>query len=167
METIKKNKLLVSIIIFLFITNFAMLVFFVVLDKPFQRNLHGKNQNGMSGMLQKEVGFTKEQLDTYQALRKEQLDTIHTLFDDLRKAKTDFYTLIYTTQVSDSTVNKAADLISENEKTLDLRMFKHFQKIRNICTPDQLQKFDSTIKKVLIRMTGMPGNGRHNQKRNN
>jgi protein CpxP len=161
MNSLAKNKALVSIIIFLLITNIAMLFFFLELNKPVQRNGHGRDQNGMSGMLQKDVGFTKVQLDSYQALRKEQFEKGHPLFDDLRKAKMDFYNLIYTAQVSDSSVNKAADLIAEKQEMLDLQMFKHLKMVRNICTPDQLQKFDSTIKKVLIRMTGRPGKETH------
>ena len=161
MNSLSKNKALVSIIIFLLITNIAMLFFFLVLNKPVQRNGHGRDQNGMSGMLRKDVGFTKAQLDSYQALRKEQFKKGHPLFDDLRKAKMDFYNLIYTPQVSDSSVNKAADLIAEKQEMLDLQMFKHLKMVRNICTPDQLQKFDSTIKKVLIRMTGRPGRETH------
>ena len=165
MNSIRKNKLLVSIIIFLFITNFAMLIFFIVLDRSSQENSHNRYQKGMSAMLKKKVGFTEQQLDTYQSLRKEQFDTIHTLFDELRKAKMDFYNLIYTSQVADSTVYKAADLIAEKQKELDLQMFKRFKMIRSICTPDQLPKFDTTIKKILIRMTGVPGKQRHNHKR--
>jgi protein CpxP len=137
--------------------NLAMLVFFLVLNKTRQKNSHERDQNGLSGMLQKEVGFTKEQVDAYLSLRKAHFDKVHTLFDELRKTKTDFYNLIYTSQVSDSSVNRAADLISEKQKTLDLNMFNYFKMIRNICTADQLQKFDTTIKKVLIRMTGKPG----------
>ena len=125
-----------------------MLVFFLVLNRPVQKS-RDRDQNGMSGMLQKEVGFTKEQLDTYQSLRKNQLDKVHGLFDELRKSKTDFYNLIYTPQVSDSSVNRAADLIAEKQKTLDLQMLNHFKMVRNICTADQLQKFDTTIKKVI------------------
>jgi protein CpxP len=157
MDTIKKNRSLVSIIVFLLITNVAMLVFFLVLNNQGQRNSHIHDQNGISGLLEKEVGFTKEQLNTYQALRKDQVDKIHALFDELRKAKTDFYNLMYTSQVSDSAVNKAAGIIAEKQKTLDLQMFNHFELVRNICTPDQLQKFDTTIKKVIVRMTGRPG----------
>lgn len=142
-----------------------MLAFFVVLNKPGHRNSFGRDQNGMSAMLQKEVGFTKQQLDTYQSLRKEQFDSIHTLFDELREAKMDFYNLIYTSQVSDSSVNRAADFIAEKQKMLDLQMFNHFKMVRNICAPDQLQKFDTTIKKVLIRMTGKPGKEGHHHKR--
>ena len=92
MNSVTKNRSLVSIIIFLLITNIAMLVFFLVLNNPVQKNSrsHDQNQNGMSGMLQKEVGFSKDQVDSYLSLRKSQLDTIHTSFDELRKSKMDF-----------------------------------------------------------------------------
>jgi periplasmic protein CpxP/Spy len=163
MDSVTKNKSLVSIIIFLLITNIAMLVFFLVLNKPPQKAVRPRDQNGMSGMLQKEVGFSKDQVDTYLSLRKSQMDTIHVLFDELRKSKMDFYDLIYSSQVSDSSLNKAADIIAERQKALDLYMFDHFKRVRNICTPDQLQKFDSTIKKVLIRMTSKNGKDDHNQ----
>ena len=140
-----------------------MLVFFLVLNKPVQKNSrsHDQNQNGMSGMLQKEVGFSKDQVDSYLSLRKSQLDTIHTSFDELRKSKMDFYHLIYSSKVSDSSVDSAADLIAKRQKILDLHMFHHFKMVRNICTPDQLQKFDSTIEKVFIRMTDKPGKDGH------
>src|SRR5664279_1970918 len=162
MNSVTKNKSLVSIVIFLLITNIVMLVFFLALNKPVQKNSRGRDQNGMSGMLQKEVGFSKDQLDKYLSLRKEQLDSVHTLFDGVRKAKMDFYNLVYTPEVSDSTVNEAAGLIAQRQKILDLQMFNHFKTVRNICTPDQLQKFDTTIKKVFIRMTGRTG---HDQKK--
>ena len=139
-----------------------MLVFFIVLNRPVQKS-RDRDQNGMSGMLQKEVGFTKEQLDAYQALRKNQFDKVHRLFDELRKSKTDFYNLIYTPQVSDSSVNRAADLIAEKQKTLDLQMLNHFKTVRNICTADQLQKFDTTIKKVIVRLISRAGKEKHDR----
>ena len=161
MNPATKNKSLVSIIVFLLITNIVMLIFFLLMNKPIQKNSH-RDQNGMSGILQKEVGFTKDQLDTYQSLRKEQLDSVHILFDDIREAKMNFYTLIYGDHVADSVINNTANVIAEKQKTLDLHMFNHFKMVRNICTPDQLQKFDSTIKKVFVRMTGKTG---HDQKK--
>lgn len=162
MKSETKNKSLVSIIVFLLITNVAMLFFFIVLNKPAQKTSHEKAPIGMSNLLQKDVGFSKGQLDNYLSLRKQQLDKVHPLFDDLRKAKMDFYTLIYTPQISDSAITNAAEAIAQKQKTLDLQMFNHFKTVRAICTPDQLQKFDTTIKKVLIRMTGRTGKDRHN-----
>jgi periplasmic protein CpxP/Spy len=163
MNSATKNKSLVSIIVFLLITNIAMLIFFLMMNSPVQKNSHARDQNGMSGMLQKEVGFSKDQLNTYQSLRKNQMDTVHALFDDLRKSKMDFYNLIYSSQVSDSTINKGANVIAERQKALDLQMFNHFKMVRNICTPGQLQKFDSTMQKLFIRMTGRTGKQEHNQ----
>lgn len=161
MNSTTKNKSLVSIIIFLLITNITILVFFLVLNNPAQKHSH--DQNGMSGLLQKEVGFNKDQLDTYQALRKNQSDTVHALFDDLRNAKMDFYNLIYSPQVSDSAIKEASDLIAKKQEALDIHMFNHFKTVRNICTPDQLQKFDSTIKKVFVRMTDRTVKNGHDQ----
>ena len=165
MDSTTKNKSLVSIIIFLLITNIAMLIFFVVLNNPAQKNVRNRDQNGMAGMLQKEVGFSKDQLDKYQSLRKEDLDSIHNLFDGLRKSKMNFYSLIYSSNLSDSSVVNAADLVATKQKSLDLKMFNHFKMIRNICTSDQLEKFDSTIKKVFVRMTSRSGkNGTRSKK---
>ena len=162
MNPAAKNKSLVLIIIFLLIANIVMLIFFLVLNKPVQRNTHSKDQRGMSGMLQKEVGFSQDQVNAYQSLRQQQLDTVHAMFEQVRKAKIDFYEMIYTLQASDSAVNNAADVIAQRQKTLDLYMFNHFKMVRNICKPDQLPKFDSTIKKVIVRMTGKAG---HDQKK--
>src|SRR5258708_28809466 len=116
-----------------------MVVFVRVLNKQTQKDSQGRDENGMSGMLQKEVGFSKDQLDTYQSLRKNHMDTVHALFDDLRKSKMDFYNLIYSSSVSDSSLNKTADIIAEKQKALDLHMFNHFKIVLNICAPDQLQ----------------------------
>jgi Spy/CpxP family protein refolding chaperone len=164
METIKKYRALVSIIVFLLITNMAMLIFFMVLSKPIANRHRSHDQNGMYTTLQKDVGFSKAQLDQYQVLRNQQRDTVKPLFNDLRKAKETFYGLIYSSDVSDSLLNSDVDLIAQKQKELDLKMFNHFKNVRNLCTPDQLQKFDSTIKKVVTRMIERPGKGRPDKK---
>lgn len=160
MNDTKKYKALVSIIIFLLITNFAMLLFFIILDKPADKRAKDRTENGMYNSLQQDVGFSKDQLDQYQSLRTIQRKNVRPLFDKVRQSKMDFYGLLYVQDVSDSAVAAEADSIAQTQKELDLQMFNHFKKIRNICTPDQLPKFDSTIKKVIIRMTGRPGKGK-------
>lgn len=160
MSDTKKYKALVSIIIFLLITNFAMLLFFIILDKPADKRAKERTENGMFSSLQKDVGFSKEQLDQYQSLRTVQRKTVKPLFEKVRQSKLDFYDLLYMQNVSDSTLANDADSIAQTQKELDLQMFHHFKRVRGICTADQLQKYDSTIKKVIIRMTGRPGKGK-------
>lgn len=163
MDTIKKYKALVSIIIFLLITNFAMLIFFMVISKPLDRKYRNHEQNGIYTLLQKEVGFSKDQLDQYQDLRNQQRKNVSPLFNEIKKSKEDFYELLYSGNVSDSLINADADSIAQTQKKIDMQMFNHFKMVRNICTPDQVQKFDSSMKKVITRMTSRLGRGKPNK----
>jgi Spy/CpxP family protein refolding chaperone len=111
--------------------------------------------------LEKEVGFSKDQLDQYLSIRKEQMQKVKSLFNDVRDAKKNFYGLIYSDNLSDSLINADADSIARKQKILDMQMLGYFKNIRSICTPAQTQKFDSTIKKEVARMVGHPG--KHNR----
>jgi Spy/CpxP family protein refolding chaperone len=165
MNQTTKTKSLVTIIIFLLITNIAMLIFFIVLSKPVDKRPRNRETNGMYTSLQNEVGFSKDQLDKYQLLRKEQMEKVKPLFNEVRNAKKDFYGLLYSSNVPDSLIHADADSIANKQKTLDLQMFDYFKNIRNMCTPDQTEKFDSVIKKVVVRMVGRPGKeNRENRK---
>lgn len=156
-----KIKSLVTIIIFLLITNIAMLIFFLASGRPADTRQKNREFNGMYNSLQSEVGFTKDQLDQYQALRKEQRDKVRPLFNELRNAKKDFYKLIYSSASPDSLINADADSIAQKQKALDMQMFRYFKNIRSICTPEQLPKFDTTVTKEIGRMVGgRPGNAK-------
>ncbi len=165
MNQTTKTKSLVTIILFLLITNIVMLVFFILLGKPADRRSRNHETNGMYTSLQNEVGFSKDQLDKYQLLRKEQMEKVKPLFNEVRNAKKDFYGLIDSSNLPDSLIKADADAIAQKQRTLDMQMFNYFKNIRNICTPEQTQKFDSVIKKVVTRMVGRPGkDNRENKK---
>jgi Spy/CpxP family protein refolding chaperone len=159
MNNSAKIKSLVTIIIFLLITNIAMLIFFLAAGRPADTREKNREFNGMYNSLQSEVGFTKDQLDQYQVLRKEQRDKVRPLFNELRNAKKDFYKLIYSSSNPDSLINADADSIAQKQKALDMQMFRYFKNIRSICTTEQLPKFDTTVTKEIGRMVGgHPGN---------
>ena len=83
------------------------------------------------------------------------------LFNELRNAKKDFYGLIYNKNIPDSLLNAEADSIAKKQKKLDMQMFRYFNNIRNICTPEQTEKFDSIINVQILRMVdGRPGSNR-------
>lgn len=153
----QKTKSLIMIIIFLLITNIAMLIFFVMQGKPTERRQRNHENNGMYNSLKDDVGFSREQLNQYKILREQQMKKVHPMFDEMRAAKKDFYALINSGQVSDSLLNTDADSIAEKQKHLDMQMFRYFKNVRGICTDSQTQKFDSLMKKVVGRMIGRPG----------
>ncbi len=160
MDTIKKYRSLISIIIFLLVTNFAMLIFFMLMSKPTDKRSRIHEENGIYNSLQKEVGFSNDQLNQYQNLRNQQRVNVKPLFNEIRKTKENFYALLNSDNVPDSIINADADSIATKQKRLDLQMFNHFKSVRNICTTEQLPKFDSAIKKLVVRMIGRPGKGR-------
>ena len=131
-----------------------MLIFFLVANNSPAKISHP--HDGMAGMLQKDVGFSKQQLDAYQSLRKDQMDSVHAMFDELKNAKLDFYNMVYSPGLSDSSLQLAAEKIADRQKALEIKMFYHFKTVRALCTPDQLPKFDSTLKKVVTRMVSRP-----------
>jgi len=154
MDAVTKNRSLVSIIIFLLISNITILIFFLCLSDG-RKGFHGKeDRNTVSVFLQKEIGFNKQQMDEYQKLRGTHMQSVKPLFDDIRSAKESFYNLLYINNVADSTVNKAAAVIGEKQMVLDMQMFSLFKNVRNLCTPQELPKFDSLFKKVVEKMTG-------------
>lgn len=154
MDAVTKNRSLVSIIIFLLISNITILIFFLCLSDG-RKGFHGKeDRNTVSVFLQKEIGFNKQQMDEYQKLRATHMQSVKPLFNDIRSAKESFYNLLYINNVADSTVNKAAAVIGEKQMVLDMQMFSLFKNVRNLCTPQELPKFDSLFKKVVEKMTG-------------
>lgn len=157
MNNDKKTRSLITIIIFLLITNITMLIFFVVMNKPGERRPRNHDNNGMYNSLKTEVGFSEDQLNQYKALREEQMKKVHPLFNQVRKAKEDFYALISSSGVTDSLLEGRADSIGEKQKDLDLQVFGYFKNVRKICTNSQINKFDTLMKKVEMRMIGRPG----------
>ena len=157
MKIASSRKSLLIVIFLLLIIDVAILFFFVSKNKPEINHQRDRKESGLYTMLTKEANFTPDQMVKYQQLREEQYKNVRPLFSKIRKAKDNFYSLLYIENVPDSTIDAMSDSIAINQKDLDLQMFTYFQKVRSICTEDQVAKFDSSIKKVVMRMTGRQG----------
>ncbi|MDQ6755479.1 MAG: hypothetical protein M3004_00935 [Bacteroidota bacterium] len=161
MEPVKKNRSLILIIIFLLVSNIAILIFFIFLSGD--RRGHFRNdKKGILTFLQNDIGFNKQQMDQYQKLKDAHMQKIKPFFEEIRSAKDSFYNLLYRDNISDSAITNAATVIGEKQISLDMQMFKYLKTIRSLCTPEELPKFDSQFKTVVERMTGgrfrKPGN---------
>jgi len=147
------NKNLLIIIAVLLLTNIGVLAYFLWYKKPPEKQeQHDNRGNGIVDQLQKEVGFTTEQLDQYKQMKDKQRETIRPMYDEMRKAKDSLFRLLKEPVISDSVTSKAADRIAERQKMLDLQTFTYFRKIRTLCTPDQLPKYDSLIQGMFSKM---------------
>lgn len=153
------NKNLLIIIAVLLLTNIGVLGYFLWYKKPpeKQEQHDGKNNNnGIQDLLQKEVGFSAEQLAQYRQMKDKQRETIRPMYDEMRKAKDSLFRLLKDSTVSDSVISKAADQIANRQKAVDLQTFTYFRKVRMLATPEQQPKYDSLIQNMFSKMNRPP-----------
>jgi hypothetical protein len=150
------NRPLIFIIAVLLLTNIAVLSYFLWFKKQpgHGDEIKPDRKPGMETPLQKEVGFSEDQLVQYRQMRDEQMKAIKPMFEDVRKAKDSLFSLIGNSNMSDSAIGLIAEEIAQKQKVMDLRMFNHFKRIRGLCKPDQLAKYDSVVQRMMKKMGG-------------
>ena len=136
---------------FLLLTNIIMLVFFLGINDG-KRNSQQKG-NVVGSFLQKEVGFDSKQMEQYQALKKTDMDSLTPYFDSLHSAKELFYKLVTLPEVNDSVMATKLMPVGVRQMKVDEQMLVHFKKVRDLCRPDQLAKFDSSFGTVISKIT--------------
>jgi Spy/CpxP family protein refolding chaperone len=143
MSTTSKTRALVAAVIFLVLTNIAVLVFFLCCKGPGRKDPHGGREAMMKEFLQKEIGFTPQQIQQYDTLSKQHREGIKASFDEMRNNKEQQFRELGRNAFSDSAISIAANHSSEMQKEMEVKMILHFKEIRKLCTPEQQPKFDS------------------------
>lgn len=152
MNQLSRNKVLLTIIAILLITNIVMLVLFlgVKTHAPESKKL------GFTEKLKNQVGFTEQQMAVFEPKKKVFWTHVRERFDEIKKTKEDFYKYMYDPSVPDSVIEAKADIIGKQQKALDLFVIRHFKEVRTLCTPEQLPKYDSLLPPLIERMTARP-----------
>jgi hypothetical protein len=145
-----KNRILIFLVIFLLLTNIGMLLYFTTFNRMPKPN-HGDRRGPVTSFLQNDAGFSKDQMNMFDSLKKQHRTAIKPLFDDLGKSKDNFYQLLGK-PVPDSVLKAAADEIGKKQAALDLQFFQNFMSIRKLCTDQQLVKFDSAMPSLVSKM---------------
>ena len=152
MEKIMKNRLFTWLLALLLLANAVTLAFFWV-----DRAKPGNGQKGgASGYLIQQLNFSDEQKQKFELLVKEHRMKTQELRPMIKAAKDSMFGLVKQSGVSDSAKRVAAEKASEYIMQLDLYTLDHFQKIREICDPEQQKKFDQ----ILNELTSLLANQR-------
>jgi protein CpxP len=151
--SLSKSRSLIFIITVLLLTNIAVLGYFLWFKKPNKHDNGEKGHKGIATALQNEVGFNEQQVAQYRELKEKQWATIGPMFDNMCKAKDNLFRLLSDENANDSIINKTADVIATQQKAVDVQVFNHFKKIRNLCTPEQLPKYDSLVQRIIKKMS--------------
>ncbi|HUQ67640.1 MAG TPA: hypothetical protein VM101_15870 [Flavitalea sp.] len=153
MNRLSGNKVLLSIIAILLITNLVMLGLFLKVSKPASEP---RKKLGFSEKLKTQVGFTPQQMAIFEPKKKAFWASVRERFDEIKKTKEDFYHYMYNSSVPDSVIEAKAEVIGRQQKNLDIFVIRHFKDIRTLCTPEQLPKYDSLLPPLIERMTARP-----------
>lgn len=148
MNTTSRNKTLIFIIILLFITNILVLTYFLTKNKDHRKD---KGKDAFETSLQKDVGFSEQQLATFKQQKDMHWTEARKQMDDIKKIKERFFKLTLQDSVADSTVNALADSIAMRQKQMELTIFHNFKQTRSICTPSQLPAYDSLMVRFINR----------------
>lgn len=152
MNTGNNNKVLLSLLVLLLLTNVGMLWYFTreekIEEKPMSRT------ERMANMVQKELGFSEDQKQQYIALRLKRDSLLAPLNADLRAAKLEMINLLKQDNVPDSVVLSVAQKIAAKQVPIETEFYKHFIRIKAMCQPQQYNAFDSLLNRMVRRNTG-------------
>jgi Spy/CpxP family protein refolding chaperone len=103
--------------------------------------------------LQKDVGFTAEQVAQYKQLNDDHWKRVKPMFEDMRKSKDSLFKLLSDESVNDSVINIKTEAIAQRQKAIDVQAFNNFKRIRALCsTQGQRVKYDSLIQRLMRKM---------------
>jgi Spy/CpxP family protein refolding chaperone len=142
--------MLVIIIAILLLTNIATLAVFLV-NKPADKPGATTRKTRMTAYLKNDLGFSGEQLASYDTLYKEQMTGVDSLMDGIRQEKQNRFKFLVANSFSDSAINIAGTTMADKQKILEIKMLWHLRNVRAIGTPAQQNKFDTTFFRIMSR----------------
>lgn len=160
MSNTSNNRWFTVVILLLITANIATLALLWVNRKPGRETqqpaLPPQPGAQVFEFITNELKLDTAQQEAYRKLREEHQSQVRPLQDSIGKAKDHFFDLLKQENIPDSLVNNLSKKIGELEQQRDIYTFRHFQKLRTICTNEQKIRFDSIIQKALHQMSPRP-----------
>lgn len=150
-NTQPKNKILILIIGILLIANIVTLSF--MLMNKCKRPAGGKHDRRamITAFLEKEVGFSKEQLVQYDSLSKHHRNEMSKTFEKLAEKRENALRYLAMADFNDSSLHQTSSIITNDQNDFEIKMLQHIKSIRSICTAAQKVKFDSGFYKIISK----------------
>jgi Spy/CpxP family protein refolding chaperone len=154
MNNLTKNKWLLFLLGFLLLANITLLLsFFVFGERTTGRGPEGGRppQPPITGYLSKELKMDDDQQAKLKALKEERFNVIKPLWEEIRKTKDSLHNQLKNPTFTEAELNELTTRLSEKNKRSDELVFRYFQEVRKLCTPEQQVGFDTIVPKMLSR----------------
>lgn len=135
-----RSKGLLLIIILLLLSN--MVAWYLVF---FSGSTSHKvdHQAAFRSFLQKEVKFSNSQLKSFDSLMAGREEIMKKQRQNFREARKSQSNALLQNGFGDSVINANASLNAEAQKEMEIKYWKYFRSVRDLCTNDQLAAFDT------------------------
>ncbi len=141
-----KYKILIVIIIVLLIANMVTL-YFLINDK---RKRNGNRNDLFTNYLKKDIGFNDLQIKTYDSLLEKHRTSMKADFTKTDMLRKNSLKKLPENNFSDSIIKISVENNSGFYKQMQIQMLNHLRDVRNICTADQQNKFDTSFYKFIF-----------------
>jgi protein CpxP len=153
MRNLAQNKWVLGLLALLLVANISLLLgFFVFGEGPEGRK--GAKEDNFKAFSEK-MRLTPAQDTLLRKMKQDHNERMKPLWEEIRKTKDTLYRQLGEANGGDSIANAVSLRLSALNHEADMKTFRHFQEVRNECTPEQRAIFDTLIPKWMSR----PWNG--------
>jgi protein CpxP len=139
-----KIKLLTIAVITLLVLNLGTLGFLLFSAPNKQHPLHAGGFEGRPKpreIIIKKLDFDTNQIKQYDERIAWHRQNIRAVEDDIRNSKNELYLLLNSSPVNEKAKDSLILALSNDQKRIESIHFQHFQDIKKICTPKQLDLY--------------------------
>lgn len=147
-----RQKWLLVLVGILLVTNIITLSIFWFNKKP-KKDDNPNQRPRMGKFIVDQMKFDSTQEAVYWVMRDTMMSNQRPVWDSIRAAKLRFFDLVNQPNASDSLLRARASEVMAYQVKLDSITLRHFQQVRTLVHPDQVQKFDTVIQEIVNRMT--------------
>jgi hypothetical protein len=144
----EKSKLLTTSVFGLLLLNIATLAFLFLNGPKGHRPPPHKTQLQPKEVIIDQLHFDATQQKEYDKIIHWHQGEIRKLDNNIRQTKNDLYALLNQTQVNVKTKDSLIIALNGYQKQIEVTHFKHFEDIKNICHPDQIEDFNALTEEL-------------------
>ncbi|MFM2214432.1 MAG: hypothetical protein RL427_1695 [Bacteroidota bacterium] len=139
----EKSKLLTISVFGLLLLNLATLGFLFLHGPKGHRPPPQGNQLQPREVIINQLHFDAAQQKDYTKIIQIHQDAIRELDNNIRQTKNDLYALLSDSQVNVKTKDSLINVLNAYQKQINETHFKHFEDIKKLCHPDQMEDFNT------------------------
>jgi hypothetical protein len=142
MKAITSNKWVLLLVVFLVLTNLALVFFAFSNARPDERR-------EQKDYLKTKLHLTEEQDKLFKQKKEDFFAFMKPRWEETNKLKDSLYMHIGDENVPDSLINYYVDKWNDNSRESDKYLFHHFRELRTHCDKDQQAIFDTLVPKIV------------------